>query len=53
LIALALVVLGLVRLSEHAAAVAEFKHSSGKGGPNLKDRRKAMIVQIHSVQTHA
>jgi hypothetical protein len=33
--------------------VAEFKHSSGKGGPNLKDRRKAMIVQIHSVQTHA
>jgi len=25
----------------------EFKHSSGKDGPNLKDRRKAMIEQIH------
>jgi hypothetical protein len=25
----------------------EFKHSNGKGGPNLKDRRKAMIEQIH------
>jgi hypothetical protein len=24
--------------------VAEFKHLSGKGGPNLKDRRTAMIV---------
>jgi hypothetical protein len=23
---------------------AEFKHSSGKDGSNLKDRRKAMIV---------
>jgi hypothetical protein len=31
---------------------AEFKHSSGKDGPNLKDRRKAMVVQIHFVQTH-
>jgi hypothetical protein len=25
----------------------EFKHSNGKGGPDLKDRRKAMIEQIH------
>ena len=25
----------------------EFKHSNGKGGPNLSDRRKAMIEQIH------
>jgi hypothetical protein len=33
--------------------VAEFKHSSGKDGPNLKDRRKAMIEQIHFFQTHA
>jgi hypothetical protein len=32
---------------------AEFKHSSGKDGPNLKDRRKAMIEQIHVFQTHA
>jgi hypothetical protein len=33
--------------------LAEFKHSSGKDGPNLKDRRKAMIEQIHVFQTHA
>jgi hypothetical protein len=33
--------------------IAEFKHSSGKDGPNLKDRRKAMIEQIHLFQTHA
>jgi hypothetical protein len=32
---------------------AEFKHSSGKDGPNLKDRRDAMIMQIHFVQTRA
>jgi hypothetical protein len=32
---------------------AEFKHSSGKDGSNLKDRRKAMIEQIHFFQTHA
>jgi hypothetical protein len=25
----------------------EFKHSNGKGGPDLKDRRKAMIEQIY------
>jgi hypothetical protein len=25
----------------------EFKHSNGKGGPDLKDRRKAMIEQTH------
>jgi len=25
----------------------EFKHSNGKDGPYLKDRRKAMIEQIH------
>jgi hypothetical protein len=25
----------------------EFKHSNGKSGPNLKDRRKAMIEQTH------
>jgi len=25
----------------------EFKHSNGKDGPNLKDRRKAMIEQTH------
>jgi len=33
--------------------LAEFKHSSGEDGPNLKDRRKAMIEQIHFFQTHA
>jgi hypothetical protein len=31
----------------------EFKHSNGKGGPNLKDRRKAMTEQIHFLKTHA
>jgi hypothetical protein len=31
----------------------EFKHSNGKGGPDLKDRRKAMIEQIHCFKTHA
>jgi len=31
----------------------EFKHSSGKDGPNLKDRHKAMIEQIHFFQAHA
>jgi hypothetical protein len=25
----------------------EFKHSGDKTGPNLKDRRKAMIEQTH------
>jgi hypothetical protein len=25
----------------------EFKHLSGNDGPNLKDRRKAMIEQTH------
>jgi hypothetical protein len=25
----------------------EFKHLGGNDGPNLKDRRKAMIEQIH------
>jgi hypothetical protein len=25
----------------------EFKHLSGNDGPNLKDRRKATIEQIH------
>jgi len=25
----------------------EFKHLSGNDGPNLKDRRKAMIEHIH------
>jgi hypothetical protein len=25
----------------------EFKHSNGKDGPDLADRRKAMIEQIH------
>jgi hypothetical protein len=30
----------------------EFKHSNRKDGPNLKDRRKAMIEQTH-FQTHA
>jgi hypothetical protein len=25
----------------------KFRHFSGNGGPNLKDRRKAMIEQIH------
>jgi hypothetical protein len=33
--------------------LAEFTHSSGKDGPNLMDRRKAMIEQIHFFQTHA
>jgi hypothetical protein len=33
--------------------LTEFKHSSGKDGPNLKDRRKATIEQIHFLQTHA
>ena len=33
--------------------LTEFKHSNGKGGPNLKDRRKAMIEQIHFLKlTH-
>jgi hypothetical protein len=31
----------------------EFKHSNGKGGPDLKDRRKAMIEQTHFLKTHA
>jgi hypothetical protein len=30
----------------------EFKHPKGKDGPDLTDRRKAMIEQIH-FQTHA
>jgi hypothetical protein len=25
----------------------EFKHSNGKDGPDLEDRRKARIAQIH------
>jgi hypothetical protein len=29
----------------------EFKHSSGKDGPNLKNRLKAMIEQTHFFQT--
>jgi hypothetical protein len=33
--------------------LTEFTHSSGKDGPNLKVRRKAMIEQIHFFQTHA
>jgi hypothetical protein len=33
--------------------LTEFKHSSGQRGPNLEDRRKAMIAQIHLFQTHA
>jgi hypothetical protein len=27
----------------------EFKHSGDKTGPNLKDRRKVMIEQTHSL----
>jgi hypothetical protein len=27
--------------------LTEFRHSNGKGGPDLKDRRKAMIEQTH------
>jgi hypothetical protein len=30
----------------------EFKHPSGKNGPDLTDPRKAMVEQIH-FQTHA
>jgi hypothetical protein len=31
----------------------EFKHLSGNDGPILKDRRKAMIEQIHFFKTLA
>jgi hypothetical protein len=54
LIALAFVVLGLVGLTElnPPPQLTELKHSSGQRGPNLEDRRKAMIAQIHLFQTH-
>jgi hypothetical protein len=32
----------------------EFKHSNAKDGPDLKDRREAMIEQIHFFElTHS
>jgi hypothetical protein len=45
--ALAFVALGIIGQSEPAAAVDGVQHSNGKGGPNLKDLRKAMIEQTH------